>query len=307
MFYGRLIGWGAAALLVLALGGGIWSYRARQPLQYTEEAAHSIPVGKNKASLILSTGEIIELQASASRRLTEQHADIRLDSAGIAYEATDSSAQQVFNTLRVPRGGEYCLALSDGSRVWLNAKTELLYPVSFVGKERRVYLKGEAYFEVARNENRPFIVETGPVEVKVLGTSFNINAYADEPEIVTTLMTGKVELRDSARTARVLHPSEQALWNRDTKTLDVREVNASSYTQWREGKFVFRDDDLETIFRILARWYGMEYEFLQAELKKERFYGVTGRYENITELLRQFEKTGKVHFVCQGNKVMIGK
>lgn len=307
ILYRRFIRWSGAALIFIALGCGLWLYHSRQPVQYTGEKSLSILPGKNKASLVLSTGKIVELPTGGPQQLSDRQADICIDSTGITYKVTNSSAQPVFNTLRIPQGGEYCLSLSDGTCIWLNAETELSYPVVFTGKERRVKLKGEAYFEVACNETQPFIVETDPMEVRVLGTSFNVNAYADEPEVVTTLVSGCVQIQDSGLTVGILQPSEQALWSRKMGTLSVRKVNAASYIQWREGLFVFRDNDLATIFRILGRWYDLEYEFLEPDLKAERFYGTTGRYENIAELLQQFEKTGKVHFVYQGNKVIIKK
>lgn len=307
IFYRHMLRWGVAALVLIALGSGIWLFQDRQPVLTAEGMITPIQPGKSKASLVLSTGKIVELQTGSPRRFSDLQAEIHMDSTGIAYQVANDSVQPVFHTLRIPQGGEYCLSLSDGTRIWLNAKTELSYPVFFTGKERRVKLKGEAYFDVARNEMQPFIVETDRMEVKVLGTTFNVNAYADEPEVVTTLVTGSVQIQDSGRAVGILQPSEQALWSREKGTLCVRKVNTDCYTQWREGSFIFRNDDLESIFRILARWYDLEYEFSEPELKSERFYGTTGRYENIVELLRQFEKTGKVHFAYQGNKVIIKK
>lgn len=207
----HILRWSVAALVMIALGSGVWLYQGRQPVPTTGEMISPILPGKSKASLVLSTGKIVELETGSPQRLSDQQAEIHMDSMGLAYAVVNSSVQPVFNTLRIPQGGEYCLSLSDGTRIWLNAKTELTYPVVFTGKERRVKLKGEAYFDVARNETQPFIVETDPMEVKVLGTSFNVNAYADEPEVVTTLVAGSVQILDAGRAVEKLQPSEQAL------------------------------------------------------------------------------------------------
>lgn len=302
----RILQWGVAAAFLIALGSGLWLFRTAN-FSDSGRAATVILPGSSKACLILSDGKMVELNNTGSQELTDQQINIRLDSAGITYEENAELKKEAFNILRIPQGGEYSLTLSDGTKVWLNSKTELTYPVSFTGKERRVKLNGEAYFEVARNEALPFIVETDQMDVKVLGTSFNVNAYRDELEFVTTLVSGRVEVQGAGTAARVLSPSEQALWNRKTGVTTVREVNASPFIQWREGKFVFRDNDLESVMRILARWYDLDYQFLQPELKTEKFYGMMSRYADVSELLKQFEKTGKVRFAFEGKKVIIKK
>lgn len=303
-----VIRWSVAALVLVALGSGWWLYAGIGRMTEKFPVAETILPGSSKACLILSNGEMVDLNAAVQQRLTDQQASISLDSTGaISYEQTGHSWEVVYNTLQIPRGGEYCLTLCDGTRVWLNAKTNLTYPVVFTGKERRVKLCGEAYFEVAHREKQPFIVETDKMEVKVLGTSFNVSSYEDEPEILTTLVSGKVQIQKTGYPEKELRPSEQAVWVRETGKMAVREVNTSVYTQWRNGKFVYRDNDLEMILRSLSRWYDLEYEFLQPELKTEKFYGVISRYADIRDLLEQFEKTGKVHFVYAGKKVIVKK
>lgn len=302
----QLFRWGVAACLLLAFGSGGWfAYKNIHTEQPAVKMAETILPGSSKAYLVLSDGKTIELQGK--HEFTDQKVNIRLDSLGITYQSADKPGTIAYNTLRIPRGGEYNLTMSDGTRVWLNSKTDLIYPVTFTGNERRVKLSGEAYFEVTHDTEKPFIVETDQMEVKVLGTSFNVNSYQDEPEVVTTLVTGRVQIQSQGQALKFLNPSEQSVFNKESGQLLIRPVNTSTYTQWREGKFVFRNDDLEAVMRTLARWYDMEYEFSQPELKTEKFYGMLGRYSNVHQLLEQFEKTGKVHFVFEGKKVIIQK
>ena len=306
-FYRRVIRWSMAAILLLGIGTGLWWYLSGGAVPEVQVSGHILP-GSKKACLVLSTGEIIDLDQVRQQQWSDRQAQISCDTSGqIVYEQMTESREPAFNILRIPRGGEYTLTLSDGTRVWLNAKTDITYPVVFTGMERRVKLNGEAYFEVAHNEKQPFIVETDKMEVKVLGTSFNVNAYQDEPEIVTTLVTGQIEIQQAGVPVWKLFPDEQAIWKRGSGEIAVNQVNTSAFVQWRDGKFVFRDHDLESILRILSRWYDMEYEFRQPELKKEKFYGVISRYADIRELLEQFEKTGKVHFECKDKKVIVKK
>ena len=210
----------------------------------------------------------------------------------------------VYNTIQVPRGGEYSLTLADGTRVWLNSQSSLRFPVAFRGEERRVQLTGEAYFEVTPGRKR-FIVETKSVAVRVLGTAFDVNAYEDETVIRTTLVRGKVEILAGGKEACVLQPGQQSVVERATGKTGVLQVNTSLYTQWKDGRFVFRDHTLEDIMRTLARWYDMEYEFVDPGLQQQRFYGVINRFEDVKGLLAQFEKTGKVKFEYEGNRVII--
>lgn len=296
-----------AAVIVIALGGSFWlTFNEHETEHQHRLAAVPITPGNSKATLVLSSGEVIDLQRT-DQYLEDQMVSIRLDSNGVRYESKDQVVSDAYNTIRTPQGGEYKLMLSDGTCIWLNAQTELVYPISFTGGERRVKLSGEAYFEVARNERQPFIVETDGMEVEVLGTSFNVNAYREEQDVVTTLVSGSVRIQEEGKILKTLIPSEQALWNRESANLTVRTVNTSAFIQWRTGKFVFRDHSLEEIMRTLARWYDIEYEFVSPGLKSEKFYGVIGRYEDARELLNQFEKTGKVHFEYKDHKINIKK
>ena len=301
-------GWIAAAVCMIGIGCGLWFGTLQQDMKSTEATVAFLSPGRVKAALILSDGTIVDLKTQyPNKRIMEQQADIILDSVGISYKQTEKSDVSAWNTIRTPQGGEYKLTLVDGTCIWLNAGTELTYPVAFSGSERRVKLIGEAYFEVAKNEKQPFVVETNKMDVKVLGTAFNVNVYENEPEVVTTLVNGRIQIDNHGGSVKSLSPSEQAILNKKSGEMIIRTVNPSLFTQWRVGRFVFRNDSLESILRTLSRWYDMDYEFIQPELKDECFYGVLSRYSDVKQLLTQFEKTGKVHFIYDGKKVMVKK
>lgn len=299
----RWIGAVAASLLI---GLGCWLLWPEQ-VKETPVAVAEQPIqpGRNCAVLLLSDGQQIDLQSQQTGQvLTDKQANIYIDSTAVTYESARVQGDSVYNTIQVPRGGEYRLTLADGTKVWLNSQSSLRFPVAFRGEERRVRLTGEAYFEVTPGRER-FIVETKNMDVRVLGTAFDVNAYEDEAVIRTTLVRGKVEILAGGKEACILQPGQQSVVERATGKTDVLQVNASLYTQWKDGRFVFRDRTLEDIMRTLARWYDMEYEFVAPGLREQRFYGVINRFEDVKGLLAQFEKTGKVRFEYEENKVSI--
>ena len=296
--------WTIAASVLICLGGWfLWQNQAKRiPVTVVE---NTIQPGRNCAVLLLSDGQKVNLQLQQTGQvLTDNEASIYLDSTTITYESNNVQGDSVYNTIQVPRGGEYNLTLADGTKVWLNSQSTLRFPVAFRGKERRVQLTGEAYFDVTPGQKR-FIVETKSMDVRVLGTAFDVNAYEDETVIRTTLVRGKVEILAGGKEACILEPGQQSVLEQSTGKVDVVQVNTSLYTQWKDGRFVFRDNTLEDIMRTLARWYDMEYEFASPDLRVQRFYGVINRFENVKGLLAQFEKTGKVKFEYEGNRVII--
>lgn len=307
-FIRRLTGWAVAASVILAVGCW-WMLSDTDDRVVDTEYLQAVVLPDNgKACLILSDGTQVELGTdSLKNRHIDRQVGMKLDDTKLVYEQNGTGTGDICHTLRVPKGAEYSLVLGDGTHIWMNAGTELVYPVAFTGDIRKVRLSGEAYFEVAQDVHRPFIVETESVNVKVLGTSFDVNAYADEPTVVTTLVTGKVQLTTIVGNHCLLSPSEQAIVSKVDGQLKVREVNTSLYTAWRTGRFVFRDQTLKEIMRSLSRWYDITYEFSTPELETLCFYGSIDRYENVIELLRQFEKTGKVRFEYQNKKIMIRK
>ncbi|WP_065218356.1 MULTISPECIES: FecR domain-containing protein [Butyricimonas] len=298
--------WSAAAVVLLVASIGLWLSTSREISK--EMPLQTIAFGNNSVRLVISDGTTIDLAAKEPGQIIiDKGVNVRLKKEALSYEDNLVAGDTLYHTVEVPRGGEYHLTLSDGSRVWLNAESRLTYPIAFGMSERRVRLEGEAYFEVESGKGR-FVVETGDMNVRVLGTAFNVNAYGDEAVTRATLVHGKVEVltaKDDLR--QVLAPGEQAVLDRVSGLLDVKQVNTDLYTRWIKGQFVFRDTPLRDIMRTLARWYEIEYEFTDPELEALCFYGVISRFERVENLLEQFEKTGKVHFEYQGNKIIVKK
>ena len=243
--------------------------------------------------------------ASGEVLVTESVA-IRLDSTqGLSYEAQGHAgeAEVRYNVLDVPVAADYRLHLSDGSVVYLNADSRLRYPETFTGGERKVYLEGEAYFEVAKDASRPFKVVARGVEVNVLGTHFNVNAYPEHTDVVTTLAEGKVQVAGGASQA-VLVPGEQAIAS--PEGMEVRKVDVQAYTSWKDGVFVFRSMPLEEIMEQVYRWYGVEAVFFNESVRTETFTGIINRSMSAEEFFRVIEKVVDVRFTMnKGNRVAI--
>lgn len=293
---------GRVAAMVILLIGSVWGWRMFPGSSDISERQQQILPENSPVLLILSDGSSVVLgNDEVERTLTDRDVQINQQGKGLVYPACSKKSDTLLNTIQVPQGGEYHLALSDGTQVWLNAKTRFTYPVAFGDGERKVRLEGEAYFEVEAGHNR-FIVETERMNVHVLGTFFNVNAYPEEKVTVATLVKGEVEVR-SGEMKHVLQPGEQAVGG--AGDIKVNQVNPLHYIQWKEGYFSFRDNTLVEIMHVLGRWYEMEYEFESSELEEIRFFGVLNRYRNMKELLQEFEKTGKVKFEYEGNKVRI--
>ena len=300
----RLIG-ATAACLVIGIGCWLaWSDK-QDNIPMAPLTENKIQQASLQATLLLSDGTKVLLPSKQETQIvSDNQVNIVLDSSSITYPDHPLESDTLYNTIQVPQGGEYHLKLSDGTQVWLNSQSTLRFPLVFNGKERKVFLTGEAYFDVTP-EKKHFIVETEEMDIRVLGTAFNVNAYKDENSIRTTLVRGKVEVSAKGKTSCILTPGEQSIWTPQNDSLKVVKVNSSLYTQWKEGRFVLRDNTLKDIMRILSRWYDMEYEFSRPELQEESFYGIINRFENIQALLSQFEKTGKVKFEYRGNRIII--
>lgn len=266
--------------------------------------------GTSKAILMMANGEKVVLDQARKLdiRLNER---VRVASSGqgIVYEENGKGeVKEEYNKLVTPTGGEYFLTLSDGTRVFLNAASELKYPVEFVGGKRVVDLNGEAYFEVRKDSLRPFIVRVNGAEVTVLGTSFNVNTYGDDGQIYTTLVNGSVRiLSEKNGQEEVLTPGMQGVMNIQTGQLTVREVDVESYVAWREGRFVFRTMTLDLIMRQLQRWYDFEVFYQNPELKEYEFRGVIKRDMDLDKVLSVIKATTNVDFDVKGKVITIIK
>lgn len=292
--------WGTyAAVFAVLLGVGYFLFRER-PLEVkvTKVAAPVFHSGVQGARLTLGNGRVVEVTRDNQFQLAEMDGTlIRKDSLGVAYNPDASTGDTlVYNRMETLTGMEYTLALADGTLVYLNAETSLRYPVVFREGERVVELEGEAYFEVAKDEMRPFIVRMNGSEIKVTGTSFNARAYGNEEEVVTTLVEGRVEVN-----GRKIVPGEQARCEVNTGNLTVKTVDVNRFIAWKEGYFVFRNERLEDVMKTLARWYGVEYHFLDEQSKNVRIGARFGRYDDMTpiiEMLRQTELVNVLQTNC---------
>ena len=267
-----------------------------------------IKPGNSKAVLILNDGSVHDLTASKHLVLTESGADIKVEGNKLLYtEEEDVSKSIKYNTLIIPRGGEFFLQLSDGTKVWLNSETTLRYPVQFIGEERKVELTGEAFFEVARNEKVPFLVESGDQTVKVLGTEFNISSYKENSLISTTLVKGSVEvfIKNKPDKRQTLVPNEQITISKIDGLISKQKVNPYQYIAWKDGRFVFDDQNLCEIMKTLSKWYNVDVVFAREELKNFRFTGNLERYSDFGEVLKKIQKTNEVEFTIENKQITI--
>lgn len=289
------IWWCSVAACVVMAVVGVWKFKVQEP-QPQVMVQQEIPVARRCAELILADGKAVALDEKELQIRDQSGALIHNDAQQrLIYMATDGAASGplVNNTLKVPAGADYFVQLEDGSRVWVNCESELEFPVRFDRKERRVVLRGEAYFEVNKAAAWPFIVVTDRMEVRVAGTSFNVKAYSSEKMVHATLVSGRVEVsREGQR--QVLKPSEQYRLDTQTGLSDVVKVETEVFTGWKDGVFVFRNSLLEDVVSTLARWYRMEVFYARPAAGKLRFSGNLDRYENIDQLLEVINANGQV-------------
>ena len=295
-----------AAMLALPLIAGILLW-TRQPVEeVVDYGIGPIEHGVRKATLVLNDGKVLALDTS---RMTLKESDgvmIHTNDQALVYvDSLDNKGVDLQNRLITPKGGEYTIMLVDGTKVWVNAATEIYYPVKFVGKERRVWLEGEAYFEVAHDTTRPFVVETEQAKVKVLGTSFDVSAYEEEGKTWTTLEEGMVEIESLDRGEKIrMVPGEQICLI-EGKGMEKYKVETALFTSWRSGRLVFKDMRLEDLMRNMARWYDVKVEFYREEAKDIVFTGDVKKYEDLNEVLEIIELTSDVHFTIEEQRIIV--
>ena len=267
--------------------------------------ASNILPGTSKAVLTLANGQMIPLgkEATDSTIITDG-TPISASGSGVTYASGVESESVVYNKLEIPRGGEFCLTLSDGTRVWLNSETSIQYPVAFGAKERRVFVQGEAYFEVAKDAKKPFTVQFMSSSVTVLGTSFNIRAYPEEKRSQTTLAEGSVRIY-SPGSSMLLKPGEQAEVSALSGEMVKQEVEVKNFTSWKDGRFVFEQQPLEDIMRTLERWYDIRVIFKDEGAKRISLSGNMKRYGDFSQVMKMLQMTGDVRFELHGNDVYI--
>lgn len=293
-----------AAIFICLLEGGYWFNKmVKQEKSDTNTTASIGEPGRSRAILILGNGEKINLTDSLHFELIDQTTKITVQGDQIFYPVGNDSVNHSVNKIMVPRGGEYKLTLSDGTRVWLNAETKLTYPVNFDTDHREVEVIGEAYFEVAKDKYHPFIVKMEGMEVKVLGTSFNVKAYPNETK-QTTLVEGMVQVSASGRMFEI-RPGEQVCV--EENGVAVRQVEALTFVAWKDRRFSFTDELLEDVVKKLERWYDVHF-FIQNDILREiRFTGNLPKYENMDQVLKMLELTTSIRFVQKGRTVVVEK
>ena len=303
----------AAIIVAFVLAGGTWWMVKENPEEIISvelSETSMLSPGTPKAFILFSSGQRMDLTTTEhDTMIMEKGMQVRVGSSGkISYVPGDSGSilkqEIVYNTIVVPRGGEYKLELADGTLVWLNSDSELRYPVKFAGSQRDVWLKGEGYFEVSKNPEKSFRVVVDDMIVKVLGTSFNINAYKDRGNILTTLVSGKVDIQDmSGKSLVVMNPNQQVDFRHGK--ISVQEVDVTRFVSWIDGKFYFNDMTLENIMSQLQRWYDIEVFFVDEELKSYPFTGVIRRDFTAGQIFEIIEKTTRVKFNVRGKCVTV--
>jgi sigma factor regulatory protein, fecR/pupR family len=300
-----------AAILTLPLvAAGIFLLQ-KNDRQAIVSISEVIKPGEHKAVLITGGGERITLSDSTLSPIQEQNGMIvNVMNNKVFYTLPEDSLctqeSPIFNTLQIPRGGEYFLTLADGTEVWLNAETEIRYPVQFTGNKRVVYLDGEAYFTVAPDKKKPFTVVSTHASVSVLGTQFNFRAYPDEQDVQTTLVSGSVIMQSEKYKQQIkLVPGEQGVLEKRSANLTKQEVNTYLYTAWKDGRFAFRDARLEDLFNILARWYDLSIFYQSPEAKDIRFTGDLNKTDDFKSILKIIEQNERVTFTVNQHTVFI--
>lgn len=300
----------ASVVLMMSIGFGAWKgYRwmktgQQQVTQQKTIIVKDIAPGTDQAVLTLADGTTMALDGAENRLIRQEGTSVRQQKGQLQYTVEDASAPVGNNTLTTSRGGQYMLTLPDGTRVWLNAASSFTYPTRFSGKERRVEIEGQAYFEVAENPDQPFVVKVKDGFIKVLGTHFDIMAYPEEKETQTTLVSGSVRVtRGTAE--KIIAPGEQAFWNDGSAAgaLLVRTADIQQAIAWKTGFFEFDNADLPTIMRQIGRWYNIDIRYNRKPDDKT-FGGRISRNLPLSQVLELLEANG-ARFRIEGREITV--
>lgn len=309
---------GGAVAAMVAVVLCVWMLLERRLVEEKEVVVGTeVLVGRQAAELVLASGERIALGGSGTSIRAENGECIAEDSCSrLSYQFAGAGenvgeAQVEYNMVNVPGGADYTVELADGTVVHLNCETTLRYPVRFTGKERRVFLEGEAFFEVTKSEEIPFVVDTRELQVVVTGTKFDVKAYEEEETVSATLVEGGVKVRATGAGGengiKELKPSQQYVLDVQSHRAEVREVDVQLYTGWVDGMFVFKNQRLEEVMTMLARWYSVDVFYVGESVKDIRLSAYLGRYEHIDSVLDVIRATNKIDFVRKGNVVTVMK
>jgi len=309
----RRLVWPVAAAIILLIGISylVVVNSKRQQQVVTPQISNQKPLndllpGGNKAVLTLADGSSIVLDSARNGKLGNQgNSDIvKIKSGEIAYNNIKQGEDKpVYNIIATPKGGQYQVTLSDGTMVWLNAASSLRFPTSFVGDKRRVEISGEAYFEVAKNKEKPFVVKANGSEIEVLGTHFNVNAYQEEETMKTTLLEGSVKVTNGGGSS-LLKPGQQSVIDKNNSNVYVKtEVNMDEVMAWKNGRFIFNDADLPSVMREIARWYDVEVVY-EGNSPTDHFTGKMSRNMNASDVLKILSLSDE-HFRIEGRRIIV--
>lgn len=297
----------AAAIALIVLGVYFFSYTKNTGNDDYSATAQDVAPGKVGATLTLANGKKIRLSDAENGQIAKEAGIgvFKTADGHLIYKIEDGAGDpNKMNTLTTEKGETYRLILSDKSMVWMNAASSLTYSTGLNEHGlRKVKLDGEAYFQIAEDKEHPFIVETRQQEVEVLGTHFNINAYANEEEVTTTLLQGSVKISGRSG-SKILTPGSQSSVNQHS--ISVEEVDTERAIAWKNNKFLFENDNIQYIMRMIERWYNVEVVYV-GEMPTEKFGGGVSRFDNVSQVLRILESTGGVHFKIHGRKILVSK
>lgn len=291
----EIINYAAIVIMIASLGGFLYWYKIGRVKVEKTVLCEDITHGKKAAKLILADGKTINIIEDKDFTLKEADGTtIKKGAKSIDYSKSEITSNKIiYNTMMTLRGMEFPLTLSDGTKVFLNAESKIKYPVSFSGNTREVEISGEVYFDVVKDKTKPFIVKSGDVNIEVLGTSFNVKGFQNEKEIATTLVEGKVKLSAKGNNV-ILIPGKQAIFDKEKKSISVKDVDVELYTAWNNGKFIFRNESIENIMNTLQRWYDFEVIYTDEDVKDIVIGASLNRYGKIDPILEIMEKTDLV-------------
>lgn len=311
--YRKVVSISAAAAMIAVVGTLLLNFN-KDDFENTVVQNHiSLMPAKGSVVLKLASGEFVELDSAAiENKLTGVKVDplkgvISYFDASFKSDPfnSDKVLKPEYNELSIPKGRSYSVVLSDGTRVWLNAMSKLYYPVTFNGDERRVKIEGEAFFDVKRDEKRPFIVETSAYSIKVLGTKFNVNAYQEERVVSTTLVSGLIEIPSGNSQVVKVTPGKQFQMDKESKSINLEDVDTELYTSWMNDVLSIRDTRLSDILNIIKRRYDVDIVINDNNALEERFTGKVPLNENLSIILEQLEKVSDVRFVLKDGKLVV--
>lgn len=299
----------AAVVLLMLACGGLYYWLAKPVKQPAiannkQQVIHDILPGTNKATLTLANGTVVDLNSTKIGVVDKGSAIVKKVKEGqLLYETNHAiqPAQTAYNTIITPRGGQYQVVLPDGSKVYLDAASSLKFPTAFTGNDRTVELTGQAYFEVAKNAAKPFKVKVSNLEVRVLGTHFNIMAYSNEAAIKTTLLEGSVRLTSGAITG-ILKPGQQGSLNHNGQ-INIAEVNTDEAVAWKNGYFDFNRANIHTIMNQVSRWYDVDVTY-EGKEPDDEFVGKIERNVKLSQLLHILQLS-HVHFRVEGKNIVV--